>query len=90
MPSLASWSGWRLAAAWAAWLLFVVVALVTTLAVFLWRARRLESAATRLPAQGSDFVVSFVGPELRWAAVAIVTPPLLLTIAWLWQRFGVR
>jgi uncharacterized SAM-binding protein YcdF (DUF218 family) len=87
MPNLTSWSRWRLAAVWAAWILFVVLALVTSLGVVLWRVRRLESTApTRLPAQGSDFAISFVGSELRWAVMAVLMPPVLLTAAWLWQR----
>jgi uncharacterized SAM-binding protein YcdF (DUF218 family) len=91
MPSLASWSGWRVAAVWAGWLLFIVLGLVTTFAVLLWRARRLESTApTRLPAQGSDFAIAFVPSELRWVIAAILAPPLVLTALWLWRRFGVR
>lgn len=91
MTSLASWSGWRIAAAWTAWLLFVVFALVTTLAALLWRVHQLESSApTRLPAQGSDFAIAFVPSELRWAIAAILAPPVVLTALWLWRRFGVR
>lgn len=91
MTSLASWSGWRVAAVWAAWILVVVLALVTSLGAVLWRVHRLESpASTRLPPQASDFAISFVGSELPWAVVAIFGPPLLLTGVWLWQRFSVR
>ena len=91
MPSLASWSGRRIAAAWAAWLLFVVLALITALAVLLWRVHRLESHdPTRLPPQGSDFAIAFVPSELRWAIVAVLAPPMILTALWLWRRFGVR
>lgn len=91
MPSLASWSGWRVAAFWAGWLLFVVLALVTAAATILWRVHQLESSApTRLPAQGSDFAIAFVPSELRWAIAAILAPPVVLTALWLWRRFGVR
>ena len=91
MPSLASWSGWRVAAVWAGWLLFVVLGLITTLAVLFWRARRLESTdAARSPAEGFDFAIAFVPSELRWALVAILAPPVLLTALWLWRRFGIR
>ena len=91
MTSLASWSGWRMAAAWTVWLLFVILALVTTLAVLLWRARQLESTdATRAPGGGFDFAISFVPSQLRWVAFAILAPPVVLTAFWLWRRFGVR
>ena len=91
MRSLASWSGWRVAAVWAGWLLFVVLALVTMAGVILWRVHQIEShAATRLPPQGSDFAISFVGAELTWVVAAILAPPLLFTGIWLRRRFGVR
>jgi hypothetical protein len=91
MPSLASWSGRRIAGVWMAWLLLILLALAVSLGVILWQVHQLESKApTRLPPQSSDFIVSFVGSELAWTVAAILAPPVILTVVWLWRRFGAR
>jgi hypothetical protein len=91
MSGHTSWSGRRLAVIWTAWLLFAAIALVASLGMVLWRVHRLEStAATRLSGRHSDVVISYAGSELRWAVVAVLVPPVLLTAVWLWQRSGGR
>jgi hypothetical protein len=83
---LSSWSVWHILGAWVGWILFLVLAAVTGIALAIRRAR---------PSMGpsNDLIISVTGDEIsRMSALLLLLllPPLLLTLAWAWQRFGDR
>jgi hypothetical protein len=73
---------------WAGWLFVVSVMLVVTITVIL---RRVRDRVPAPPGQ-SDYMNGYAIPipatALRVALILCVLPPALLTIVWIWQRFG--
>jgi hypothetical protein len=76
---------------WAGWLFVVSVILVIGITVMV---RRLRERIPVVPPGESGAMNGFAIPisqtALRVAIILFVLPPALLTILWIWQRFGAR
>ena len=87
---IGTWSARRLLAIWIAWLgAAVLLGVVLPVAIVYWRFRHPPAppaSGTPLPSQSSDFVVSVVGTELAGALLVVLSLPVLLTLAWLYDR----